>query len=180
MEAPSGHADLLADAEAEWAAIEREEALVAKRKAELLARRPEGPQIVEMDENGNVLAVPEEAPWEHEMLEDFFGEDFEVRRPTAQALAAFSLCSGKYINQKMQNDMVGLFIKQHMSEKSHERVYVRMMDPDDPEFTPQTLGELMRRIATIGTGRPTEPSQLSRKQRRANGERSERDSLAKA
>jgi len=37
-----------------------------------------------------------------------------------------------------------------MSEESFERMYERLMDPDDPDFTPATLGEMMREIATLG------------------------------
>lgn len=137
--------------------IARDEADLAARKARLGVDQPESPTVIDVDADGNVTApstavvVPDEPePWPHEVLRDFYGEDWEVRQPSEQALAAFALSSGKYIPQKLQNDLVGLFIKQHMSEAAHERVYVRLMDPEDPSFTPQTLGELMREIATLG------------------------------
>lgn len=150
MEAPDGRQDLIADAED---ALRRQEEELARTRAEV-ERLRNGAEVIDVD---GMVVAPAPEPWKHETIE-FAGEEFEVRKPQPQALAAFSLASGKYIPQQMQNDMVGLFIRQHMSETSHARVYERMMDPEDPEFTPSTLGDLMRRIATLGTSRPTAPS----------------------
>lgn len=136
--------------------IARDEADLAERKRKLGIEPDENQLTIDVDEEGNVapasteIANPEDvkAPWLFEHI-DFYGEQWEVRKPSQQALAAFALSSGKYIPQKLQNDLVGLFIKQHMSEECHEKVYVRLMDPDDPDFTPKTLGELMAAIATL-------------------------------
>lgn len=150
MEPPEGHKDLIADAEDE---LRRDEAALAAKREAVEKLRLQGEAVV-LDEHGNV--VPSDAPpvpWPHDVL-DFMGEEFEIRRPSAQALAAFSLSSGKYISQDMQNNMVGLFIRNHLSEASHGRVYERMMDPEDVDFTPTTLGDLVREIATFGTARP--------------------------
>lgn len=112
----------------------------------------EEPQILtpeDLAEPGTTIAKPDgPMPWEHQSIE-FYGETLEVRKPTDQALAAFGLASGKYMPQELQNNIVGLFVKQHLSPASLERVYFRLLDPDDAEYTPATLGELMRTIATI-------------------------------
>ncbi|MGW5147527.1 hypothetical protein [Rhodococcus koreensis] len=102
------------------------------------------------------LPAKEPEEWTHDTV-DFMDETWEVKAPQPKALAAFALASGKYINPNMQNNMVGLFIKNHLSEKSHERLYERMMDADD-EFTQEHAGLLMQKIATVGTSRPTGPS----------------------
>lgn len=110
--------------------------------------------LVILDEDGEVssskeLATPDEQPpWAHIVI-DFLGDKLEVRKPTEQALAGFSLASGKYIPQKLQNDLVSLFIKQHMSADSLERVFFRLLDPDDAEYEPATIGELMKEIALL-------------------------------
>lgn len=135
--------------------IERDEADLAERKRRLGLEKSDEPTVIDIDETGEIkdsdeLAVPEKEPWPHEILADFYGEDWEVRKPSEQALAGFALAAGKYVPQKLQNDLVGLFIKNHMSEESHEHMYERLMNPDDPDFTPQTLGEMMREIALLG------------------------------
>lgn len=127
--------------------------LTEKELADIEARRKAAAETV-IDEDGAVEGVSDSTEvatvekWPHMTIE-YAGAEWQVRKPTEQALAAFSLSSGKYIPPKMQNDMVGLFIKQHMSADSHETVYVRLMDPDDPEFDAETLGDLMRIIATL-------------------------------
>lgn len=130
--------------------------LTDQELADIEARRKANAETV-IDEDGGVAVEVEEtkstevakvAEWPH-MTIKYADAEWQVRKPSEQALAAFSLSSGKYIPAKMQNDMVGLFIKQHMSETSHETVYVRLMDPDDPEFDAETLGDLMRIIATL-------------------------------
>lgn len=120
-----------------------------------IARRGE---VLEEDGTPSVDLVKTDEPptWPHDTVE-FMDDVWEVKKPQPQALAAFALASGKYITPKMQNDMVGLFIKNHLSEKSHERLYERMMDPEDT-FSQEDTGQLMQKIATIGTSRPTEPS----------------------
>lgn len=137
------------------AKIARDEADLAERKRRLGLEKTDEPTVIDLDETGEIkdsdeLAVPEKEPWPHEILADFYGEDWEVRKPSEQALAGFALAAGKYVPQKLQNDLVGLFIKNHMSEESHEHMYERLMNPDDPDFTPQTLGEMMREIALLG------------------------------
>ena len=102
----------------------------------------------EPPEPAATVAVPDgPMPWEHEKI-DFHGDVLEYRRPTQQALAAFALSSGKYIAQEKQNNFVGLFIRNHLSEASLERVFERLLDPDDTEFSMETIGELMRIIST--------------------------------
>lgn len=136
--------------------IARDEADLAERKRRLGLEKSDELDVLDLDESGELkplaadVAVVEKEPWPHAILEGFHGENWEVRQPTEQALAGFALASGKYVPQKLQNDLVGLFIKNHMSEESHEHMYERLMNPDDPDFTPATLGEMMREIALLG------------------------------
>lgn len=131
-----------------------DEAALKKRREELGLEDPiiiseEGDAVVVDKAESTEIAKPEDVEaWDHKTIE-FKGSKWNVRKPTEQALAAFSLSSGKYIPAKMQNDMVGLFILRHMSTESHERVYARLMDPDDAEFDAETLGDLMRTIALL-------------------------------
>lgn len=85
------------------------------------------------------------------------GENIEVRVPNPKSLAVFTAAISKHASKNLQNDMIGLFVRRHVSTKSYEHMIYRMMDPDD-EFEMRHFGELMRSIATVGTARPTGPS----------------------
>lgn len=102
------------------------------------------------------LAIPEasnveievwtnDEPWDHETI-DFRGDHLNVRKPTNQALAGLSLSSSKYVKMTTRNDITGLFIARHLSAQSYDRVFARLMDPDDPDYTVETIGELMGAI----------------------------------
>ncbi|WIC90005.1 tail assembly chaperone [Gordonia phage Sisko] len=99
-------------------------------------------EVVRRDE----VALPGE--WAHEKLE-FKGDVLEVRAPTDQALTAFSLASGRYVPMEIKNDIVGLFVAKHLSSDSYGKVFSRLMDPDDTDYNPETIGELMRAIVGI-------------------------------
>ena len=92
-----------------------------------------------------------DADWTHERL-DFMGDKLAVRKPTQQALAGFSLASSKYVSMETKNDITGLFIARHLSEHSYGQVFSRLMDPDDGEYTVETIGELMKSIVQLATG----------------------------
>lgn len=94
------------------------------------------------------VTQPDETTWKHETLK-FLDDVLEVRKPTAQALAAYSLASSKYVSNQIRNDMTGLFMVRHLSEASYERVFSRLMDPDDEKYTLDTIGELMRSIVEL-------------------------------
>lgn len=89
------------------AKIARDEAELAERKNRLGLEGADAPEVIEVTEDGQIatpttVAVAEKEPWPHEILADFYGEDWEVRKPTEQALAGFALASGKYVPQKLQ------------------------------------------------------------------------------
>lgn len=85
--------------------------------------------------------------WDHDWL-DFKGDKLGIRVPTRQALAAFSLASGKYVDIGVKNDLTGLFIARHLSPESYGRVFSRLMDPDEVDYTVDTVGELFNAIVT--------------------------------
>jgi hypothetical protein len=80
---------------------------------------------------------------------EFKGDTLHARKPTQQALAAFTLATSKYVSTTMRNDMTGLFISRHLSPESYEQVFSRLMDPDDPDYTVETIGELMRGVVDL-------------------------------
>lgn len=92
-------------------------------------------------------ALPDVEPesWPHETIE-FKGDTLEVRKPTQQALAAFSLSTSKYVSAETRNNMTGMFIQRHLSPESYERVFSRLMDPDDDVYSLETIGELMSAV----------------------------------
>jgi hypothetical protein len=101
------------------------------------------------------LAVPEsnveievwtnDEPWEHDKI-DFRGDSLNVRRPTNQALAGLSLSASRFIKMSTRNDITALFIARHLSPRSYDRVFSRLMDPDDHEYTVETIAELMQAL----------------------------------
>lgn len=91
-----------------------------------------------------------DAGWEHQRLE-FAGDLLAVRAPTQQALAGFSLASSKYVPNEVKNDMTGLFIVEHLGPESYGRVMRRLMDGDDPDYTSESVGVIMRDIVMLTT-----------------------------
>lgn len=93
-----------------------------------------------------VKAVALQEQWPHDYLK-FEGDQLEIRLPTEQALSAFSISVSKYMPAEVQNDMVGLFISKHLSPESYTHVLARMMDPDEPNYTNKTIGQLMGAVS---------------------------------
>lgn len=96
-----------------------------------------------------VAAEPEGEEWGHETIE-FLGDTLHVRKPTQQALAAFSLASSKYVAADVRTNMSALFLVRHLSGDSYNRVFERLMDPDDTEYTLETIGRLVGAITEAG------------------------------
>jgi len=80
---------------------------------------------------------------------EFNGDTLQVRPPSQQALAAFSLGTSKHVPSNTRNDLTGLFISRHLSPESYERVFDRLMNPEDPDYTIDSIGELMRSIVEL-------------------------------
>lgn len=89
------------------------------------------------------------AKWPHEVM-DFNGDKIGIRVPTPQAMSALSMGMGKYVPNKVKNDITGLFIARHLSPESYEHVYSRLMDPDDDGYNANTIGEIMGAILEAG------------------------------
>jgi len=102
-----------------------------------------------------VAAGDENEEWEHEVIE-FAGDTLHVRKPTQQALAAFSLASSKYVPTNVRTDMTGLFMVRHLSPDSYNRVFERLMDPDDSDYTLETIGKLVGAITESGKSATTD------------------------
>lgn len=111
------------------------------------------------DDNGLVLLDDEGKPrpvWPYRTVE-LEGRTIQVRVPSAAALQAFSMSVAKGVPDKKQQEMVALFVRRHISDRSYNDLLESMMDPDGG-FTIDMFGDLMREIATLGSGRPTGPS----------------------
>ena len=80
---------------------------------------------------------------------EFNGDTLLVRSPSQQALAAFSLGTSKHVPSNMRNDLTGLFISNHLAPASYERVFSRLMDPDDLSYDINSIGDLMRTIVEL-------------------------------
>lgn len=87
--------------------------------------------------------------WPHDYLE-FKGDKLAVRIPTPQAMAALSQGLGKFIPPEDQNNISGLFIARHLSPEAYGRVFSRLMDPDDADYDPNTVGELVGALLNAG------------------------------
>lgn len=112
---------------------------------------PEVSTAVALAETFDVATTGEK--WDHDFL-TFNGDRLGIRVPTRQALAAFSLASGKYVDIGVKNDLTGLFIARHLSPESYGRVFSRLMDPDDEGYTVETVGELFNAIVTASLQPP--------------------------
>ncbi|WP_248957274.1 hypothetical protein [Rhodococcus ruber] len=98
------------------------------------------------------------------------GITLRARKPQPTALRALTAATSKSVGAAMRNDMVTLFVQDHLDPESWERLLVHMLDPAT-DFDVKSLGEVMKRIATLGTNRPTVPSSVSRWRRRPTGAR---------
>lgn len=159
---PSGIEDL----EAQAADLDRQRADLAAKRDELANAQassvavidPDGAEF-ELNDDGTVYKDEDGKPvpkWTHQTI-DLDGRTIQARMPQAAAIQAFSMAVSKHSSTKMQNDMVALFVRNHISARSYNDLLVAMMDPDD-SFTLEQFGELMRKIATMSTARPTGPS----------------------
>lgn len=152
MKAPDGHADLLADTQDATAREAELEAELARLRA---ARR--GRADVVLDESGTETPGAVAVPWPHQTL-TFAGEDFQVRAPAPQAMAAIALSGSKHVKPHVQAGLASAFLARHLSEASYERLFERFTDPDDPEITDASIALFIQELFTVGTARPTGPS----------------------
>lgn len=107
-----------------------------------------GTDVATVDSNVELEVWTNDEEWDHETI-NFRGDTLNVRKPTNQALAGLSLSSSKYVKMTVRNDITGLFIARHLSPQSYDRVFSRLMDPDDPDYTVETIGELMGAVVGI-------------------------------
>lgn len=103
--------------------------------------------------------------WHEITVQGFTGY---ARKPDPTAIKALTAATGKSSSDTMRNDMVTLFVQNHLRPECWEALLAHMMDPAS-DFHTKSLGEVMRQIATLGTNRPIGPSSVSRKRRRSIG-----------
>lgn len=143
-EVPPADAPEVVDAEPEPAEPVEVVAPKSKRKASA--------QVAKVEEKEpEPVAVVLDDGWEHERIE-FHGDQLAIRKPTRQALSGFTMGVSKYVPVEVQNNIIGLFIAKHIAPESYGHVMWRMMDPDDTEYTDDTVGVLVREI--IATANP--------------------------
>lgn len=115
------------------------------------------PSTSRADQDAATDSAParQEDVWPFEFME-LYEEKWEVRVPSPQALTAVALSAGKFVPQRLQSDVVSLFLRNHMSEASFSRMFERLTDPDDPDFEVGTLGVIMRALSDKTTARMKE------------------------
>lgn len=96
--------------------------------------------------------------WPHSWVE-FMGDRLAVRKPTQQGITAYGLGTSKFMSAEDQLAVTGKLIRNHMTGDSYARVMDRMLDPDDPAYNFQTVGELMKMIFELrGAPKDSTPS----------------------
>ena len=118
-------------------------AVAAKIEDEVAAEKATETTVAVIEQTKDV-ALAEQWPHDYIMFEN---DKLEVRLPSEQALSAFSIGVSKYMPPEVQNDVVGMFIAQHMSPASYTHVFARMMNPDDPGYNNKTIGKLMSALS---------------------------------
>lgn len=93
-----------------------------------------------------------QTPWPYEWLE-FRGDQLAVRTPKGAALNALQMAQSKHVSDQFRSDITSLFVIQHLSQETYERLMYRMVDPNDPDFTNETFSELIGLIANLGLER---------------------------
>lgn len=156
------------DLDRQRAELDRERAdLVSQRQLDDEPAQPSAVAVIdpsgqefEVGADGQVLLDDDGQPvpkWAHEVIE-FKGFTVQVRAARPEALQAFGMAVSKYAPPKVRTDMWALFVRNHISARSYAELVELMMDPDT-KFTVADFGELTKQIATLGTARPTTPSQ---------------------
>lgn len=100
--------------------------------------------------------------WPYERLE-YKGDNLAIRPAKMQALMAYQLSSGKYITMERQNDASGLFIDKHIGPDSYDRIMERMSDPDDPDYTMTSFGEIMGELVRRSAAKIREEAEAKKK-----------------
>lgn len=101
------------------------------------------PEQVDDGEAPNEQLDPD---WKRDRLE-FKGDLLAIRKPPRQALAA--LHHAQYGPEHIAAKLYGKLLNQILGPESYERAMDRMMDFDDPEYTVETLGELVKTVSEI-------------------------------
>lgn len=125
---------------------------VAVRTGEVVSKKDATDQFGRnlYDADGGEEWYFDDKTWPHQFV-DFRGDKLAVRRPTQQALSAFSLATSKHVKVRSQNNLTGLFIERHLSEATYDRVYSRMMDGDDPAYDKKAIGKLIGMVVKLHT-----------------------------
>ena len=84
--------------------------------------------------------------WAHERV-DFHGDYLAARKPTAAALTAVSLGTGKYIADQTRADFVGKFIELHLAPESYGQFLTRMMNPNEKDYGDNAFGDLVKALS---------------------------------
>ncbi len=147
FEPPSGAEDLVAQVDE----IEKMEADVARRKAEI-AKRSQPAVIDESGEELNDDGTPKAPPWPHDTIE-LEGKTVEIKKPPPAAIRYL----GVFMNSKsgQQRGDFTAFMERHVSPKSVNEIREWSYSG---EITENFYEELMKVLVTQGTARPTGPS----------------------
>lgn len=84
--------------------------------------------------------------WKYDWVE-FKGDKLAIRVPKGAALVGLEFA--KYHGEEAQQRVFGRFISRHVSDETFDRILDRMGNPDDEEYTTDTLGELAGVLGTI-------------------------------
>lgn len=90
-----------------------------------------------------------EPDWAYETIE-FMGDKLNYRKPTPQALQSLYFGSSPRVAKRRPNmpgESAAGFLDMHLSEASFDRVLWRMMNPDDPDYTEQTVADLFKIVS---------------------------------
>lgn len=95
---------------------------------------------------------PEPDEWKHQWL-PFHGDLLAIRIPTNAALTGYQVSQSGTNSEAFRVAATNRFITRHMSPETYARVIDRLMDPDDEDYTEETLGELIDAIAEPAVAR---------------------------
>lgn len=86
-----------------------------------------------------------EPDWPHDIIE-YAGHKLGVRIPTQQALTGFQMSTGAYVPPEIQFNMTSMFVHRHFSPVSYAFLMMRLISPDDTEFTEESFGDIVKDI----------------------------------
>lgn len=89
-----------------------------------------------------------EGKWEHQWL-DFKGDRLAVKTPRPSVANSVIMLRSPLVSEDDRGNIISSIIASHLSHESWGRVQFRNINPDETEYTLETIGELLEALVEL-------------------------------